>query len=57
MAAEFRHSPTGGYQADYALAPTVLAPGQTQSTEARLFAGAKQKALLDRYQERGHTAC
>ena len=53
MAAEFRHSPTGGYQADYALAPTVLAPGQTQSTEARLFAGAKQKALLDRYQSEG----
>jgi len=53
MAAEFRHSPTGGYQADYALAPTVLAPGQAQSTEARLFAGAKQKALLDRYQSEG----
>ena len=25
MAAEFRHSPSGGYQADYALSPTVLA--------------------------------
>jgi YidC/Oxa1 family membrane protein insertase len=53
MAAEFRHSPNGGYQADYALAPTVLAPGQALSTESRLFAGAKQKALLDRYQTEG----
>ena len=53
MAAEFRHSPTGGYQADYSLAPTVLAPGQAQSTETRLFAGAKEKALLDRYDAAG----
>ena len=52
-AAEFRHSPGGGYQADYALSPSVLAPGQAQSTETRLFAGAKQKALLDRYQSAG----
>ena len=53
MAAEFRHSPSGGYQADYALSPTVLAAGQALSTETRLFAGAKQKALLDRYQSEG----
>ena len=53
MAAEFRHSPGGGYQADYALSPTVLAAGQALSTETRLFAGAKQKALLDRYQSEG----
>jgi YidC/Oxa1 family membrane protein insertase len=53
VAAEFRRSPSGGYQADYASTPTVLAPGQAQSTETRLFAGAKEKALLDRYQSQG----
>jgi YidC/Oxa1 family membrane protein insertase len=52
-AAEFRHSPSGGYQADYALSATVLAPGQAQSSETRLFAGAKEKALLDRYEQAG----
>src|SRR3954453_8979192 len=29
MSADFRRSPSGGYQADYALAPVVVAPGQT----------------------------
>ena len=53
MAADFRHSPSGGYQADYALTPTVVAPGQTLSTETRLFAGAKEKAWLDRYEDAG----
>ena len=27
MAADFRKSPTGGYQADYALRPAAVAPG------------------------------
>jgi YidC/Oxa1 family membrane protein insertase len=53
MSAEFRRSPSGGYQADYALAPTSVAPGQTVSTQARLFAGAKDKAWLDRYEDAG----
>jgi YidC/Oxa1 family membrane protein insertase len=56
MSADFRHSPSGGYQADYALAPTVLAPGQAAATETRLFAGAKEKAWLDRYDDVGLTA-
>jgi len=53
MNGDFRRSPSGGYQADYALAPTTVAPGQTVTTQARLFAGAKQKAWLDRYEEAG----
>jgi YidC/Oxa1 family membrane protein insertase len=53
MSAEFRKSPAGGYQADYALASANLAPAQTVTTETRLFAGAKEKAWLDRYEEAG----
>jgi YidC/Oxa1 family membrane protein insertase len=55
MAADFRHSPNGGYQADYALAPVAVTPGQTAATQARLFAGAKEKAWLDRYEDAGFT--
>ena len=55
MSADFRRSPSGGYQADYALAPTVVAAGQTLTTQTRLFAGAKEKAWLDRYEEAGIT--
>ena len=53
MNGEFRHSPSGGYQADYALAPVTVAPGQTGTTQTRLFAGAKEKPLLDRYETAG----
>ena len=53
MSGEFRRSPSGGYQADYALAPASVAPGQTLTTETRLFAGAKEKTWLDRYEEAG----
>ena len=55
MSAEFRRSPRGGYQADYALAPSIVAPGQTITTQTRLFAGAKEKAWLDRYEDAGIT--
>jgi len=51
MAAEFRHSASGGYQADYALAPAAVAPGQALSSKTNLYAGAKEKAWLDRYDE------
>ena len=34
-------APSGAYQADYAGAPFVVAPGQAVSGETRLFAGAK----------------
>ena len=49
----FRRTPAGGYQADYAGAPLTVAPGQTVRAEARLFAGAKEKAVLDRYEGEG----
>jgi YidC/Oxa1 family membrane protein insertase len=53
VAAGFRHSPGGGYQADYAAAPVAVAPGQTVTTQSRLFAGAKEKVWLDRYEKAG----
>jgi YidC/Oxa1 family membrane protein insertase len=53
LAGGFRRSPSGGYQADYALAPAAVAPGQTLTTKTRLFAGAKEKAFLDRYEDGG----
>ena len=53
MTGEFRRSPSGGYQADYALATARVAPGQALTTQTRLFAGAKEKALLDRYESAG----
>jgi YidC/Oxa1 family membrane protein insertase len=48
-----RSSPSGGYQADYAAAPVTAAPGQTVTAKGRLFAGAKEKAWLDRYEDAG----
>ena len=53
MSANFRRSPSGGYQADYALAPKTLAPGEASATQVRLFAGAKEKTWLDRYESAG----
>jgi YidC/Oxa1 family membrane protein insertase len=50
---EFRKGPSGGYQADYALASTTVAPGQTLTSDVRLFAGVKEKAWLDRYEKAG----
>ncbi len=50
---EFRKSASGGYQADYALAAATVAPGQTQTSDVRLFAGVKEKAWLDRYEKAG----
>jgi YidC/Oxa1 family membrane protein insertase len=53
VSASFVRSPSGGYQADYASAPAVVASGQTVTTGARLFAGAKEKSWLDRYEDAG----
>lgn len=53
--ASFRKSSTGAYQADYAGAPFVVGPGQAVTGETRLFAGAKEKRLLDRYEAEGIT--
>ncbi|WP_310467067.1 membrane protein insertase YidC [Sphingomonas sp.] len=53
IAASFRRAPGGAYQADYAGAPIIVAPGTAVSSEVRLFAGAKEKKLLDRYEAAG----
>ena len=53
MNAEFQRSSSGAYQADYALAPVSVAPGQTMSTGAHLFAGVKEKAWLNSYESAG----
>jgi YidC/Oxa1 family membrane protein insertase len=53
ISASFRKAPNGAYQADYARQPIIVPPGQAIATETRLFAGAKQKAVLDRYEDAG----
>ncbi len=53
--ASFRKSASGAYQADFAGSQFVVAPGQAVTSEARLFAGAKEKKLLDRYENEGIT--
>jgi len=53
VSAAFARSPTGAYQADFSAAPAVVQPGQTVTTQARLFAGAKEKSWLDRYEDAG----
>jgi YidC/Oxa1 family membrane protein insertase len=53
--ASFRKSNSGAYQADYAGAPFLVGPGQAVTAEARLFAGAKEKQFLDRYENEGIT--
>ncbi|HTK58026.1 MAG TPA: membrane protein insertase YidC [Sphingomicrobium sp.] len=49
--ASFKRTPSGAYQADYAGAPFVVAPGQAVSTETRLFSGAKEYDHLRQYDE------
>jgi YidC/Oxa1 family membrane protein insertase len=39
------------YRADYVQGTMTIAPGATQGTTARLFAGAKEVAVLDAYQK------
>ncbi|HKX91467.1 MAG TPA: membrane protein insertase YidC [Sphingomicrobium sp.] len=51
--ATLRKTQNGGYQADYAEPASIVAPGQTLTTQTRLFAGAKEYELLKRYQEAG----
>ena len=40
---------TKTYQSDYLLDPQTIAPGATGSANARLFAGAKEVAVVDQY--------
>jgi YidC/Oxa1 family membrane protein insertase len=41
------------YQADYALEPTIIAPGRATQATTHLFAGAKEKKWLDGYEASG----
>jgi YidC/Oxa1 family membrane protein insertase len=54
--ASFRKSASGAYQADYAGNPYLVAPGQAVTAEAQFFSGAKEKQLLDRYENEGVTS-
>ena len=51
--ASFTGTPGGGFQADYAEAPQIVPAGSAVTSDTRLFAGATEKALLDRYEEAG----
>jgi YidC/Oxa1 family membrane protein insertase len=51
--ASLRKAPSGAYQADYADAPVIVPPGQAVTTTTRLFAGAKEVDLLNRYEDSG----
>lgn len=47
--AAFRRGPNGSFQADFTPQPAIVAPGQASTYTTRLFAGAKEIALLDQY--------
>ena len=51
--ASLQPGPNGSFQADYTPAPTIVAPGKTLSYSSRIFAGAKEMRLLDRYTNDG----
>jgi YidC/Oxa1 family membrane protein insertase len=53
VATSFKKSPRGAYQADFIGQPVIVGPGRAVSSEARFFAGAKEKAALDRYEAAG----
>lgn len=50
---QFRKGSGQGYQADYTLSPTLLAPGKAVTHTSRLFVGAKEVKTLEAYQEAG----
>jgi YidC/Oxa1 family membrane protein insertase len=54
LKATFRHHLSDGqdrYQVDYLRLPMTLAPGQSVEASERVFVGAKEVGLLDRYRE------
>ena len=51
----FRALGGGIYRADLVYQPVTVAPGQSLSRTTRLFAGAKEGAVLDRYETTGIT--
>ena len=54
--AGFRGAPGALFQADYTAKPVSIAPGKMVTTRARFFAGAKETAVIDRYQDQGGIA-
>ncbi len=55
LKARFSTSPVGNtraYQTDYLLDARTIAPGATATADARLFAGAKETALIDAYKDK-----
>ena len=52
---QFRPGPRKSYQADYTRAPQLLQPGKKITHTSRFFAGAKETALVDRYEAAGVT--
>lgn len=52
---DFRALGKGIYLANLFYPQTVVAPGQTHSVTTRLFAGAKESAVMDRYEAAGIT--
>jgi YidC/Oxa1 family membrane protein insertase len=55
VSSDFRALGDGLYRADLIYQPTSVAPGQDLTHTTRLFAGAKESAVLDRYEEAGVT--
>ena len=51
----FRYSASGAYQASAIAPASILAPGQTATFRTSVFAGAKEKGALDRYDDAGIT--
>jgi YidC/Oxa1 family membrane protein insertase len=51
--AQFRTGAGQLYQADVAYAPTILAAGKSMTTTSRLFVGAKETPVLERYTDEG----
>jgi YidC/Oxa1 family membrane protein insertase len=51
--ASMRRGANGIYQADFAGAEALLAPGQQRVATSRIFAGAKETRLLDTYADNG----
>ncbi len=49
--ATFRQASGDRFQADLATPPVIVGPGQQAATTMRLFAGAKEVQLLDRYKD------
>ncbi|MCW2389097.1 YidC/Oxa1 family membrane protein insertase [Sphingobium sp. B11D3B] len=49
--AQFRKGASDRYQADLTYAPAVVQPGTSLSTTSRLFVGAKETPVLDRYMD------